>query len=140
MPDDRTRWRQLGDELNQRRVQLGHNNLPKFKRETPGSPSYSVLTAIEDGRKSSYSRTIKHQIELMYRLKFGTIDRFVAGDIDVLEVLDDDDRGRLRIELQRRGVAPGDLKITLRTLSALDDLVSGALDDALPEEFQAVAG
>jgi hypothetical protein len=135
--DHASRWRLLGEELTRRRVGLGHTNLPKFQRDTPGAPAYSVLTAVEAGRKPSYTRTIKAQIELMYQLQFGAIDHFMAGETDELEVLEDDERGRLRVELERRGVSPHDLRRTIRTLSALADLVNGG-EPGLGEDRRAV--
>lgn len=126
------RWRLLGVELTRRRVALGHTNLPKFKRDTPGSPAYSVLTAIEAGRKPNYSRAVKAQVELIYQLPFGAIDRFMTGETDALEVKERDERGRLRVELERRGVSPRDLRQTIRTLAALADMVNSS--EADPDE------
>jgi hypothetical protein len=73
----------------------------------------------------------------MYQLQFGAIDHFMAGETDELEVLEDDERGRLRVELERRGVSPHDLRRTIRTLSALADLVNGG-EPGLGEDRRAV--
>jgi hypothetical protein len=91
LPSDGFQWpearrRVLGEKLREWREQrLERPNLMELTRGTRGAPSYQTLRTLEKGTNSSPSSRSKSSAERFYKLKYGTLDRFVAGEIDELE-------------------------------------------------------
>jgi hypothetical protein len=121
-PNRNSRRVLLGSELRRRRVQLGHKSLLEFVRETPGVPAYQVLRAIEGGKRDNFEPVTIDRVEYVYRLKFGTIERFLDNQTDVLELADDPESGdyaeTIR-ELQRHGISPEALREAAPHLGAI---------------------
>src|ERR1700728_3972710 len=86
MPDDVLRRRKiLGEAMTIRRQELGYSTRMDLT-QVPGHPAYSVLTDMELGRRSNFGRDVILKIERLYGLPYGTIGRFLAGEIDSLEL------------------------------------------------------
>lgn len=91
MPSDGFEWpearrRVLGEKLREWREQrLERPNLMELTRATRGAPSYQTLRTLEKGTNPSPSSRSKSSAERFYKLKYDTLDRFMAGEIDELE-------------------------------------------------------
>jgi hypothetical protein len=127
-------YKRLGKDLVVRRIQLGYDKRKQLL-DVPGSPSYTVLTDFELGNRANYSPAEVARMERLLRLKYGTIDRYVAGEIAALEVLEDDDLGPFRVEMERRGITPRSLREAARIMSDMSDILDA---DERGADFQAV--
>jgi len=136
MPDaNATRWRNLGAELIRRRVDLGYNKRTDLGR-TVGSPAYSVLTDIEMARRTNFDATMIARLERTYKLAYGAIDRFLAGETRTLEPAEEragdrDDRVRSERELD-------ELRHHVRSALLLADRLSGRCQGGRDEARSAV--
>jgi hypothetical protein len=96
-----SRWRALGALLIRRRVDLGYNKRTALAR-TPGSPAYSVLNDIEIANRTNFDATMIARIERTYKLEYGAIDDFLAGNAIALRVIADEAAERAgRAEFER---------------------------------------
>jgi hypothetical protein len=140
MPADHARWVLLGKELRRRRIQLGHPNLQKFARETPGSPAPQVLSAIEAGARDNYVPVTIDRVEYTYQLKFGAIERFLAGRTSALEADDSrapDEQAEMLRQLQESGVDFEVLRDAAPALRALADAFGRGKGDTREERRRA---
>jgi hypothetical protein len=108
LPSDGIHWpearrRVLGEKLREWREQrLERPNLMELTRATRGAPSYQTLRTLEKGVNNAPSLRTKTSAERFYKLKYGTLDRFMAGEIGELEPASElaDDHAE-QIEFQR---------------------------------------
>ena len=87
------RWKQLGDALRRRRIDLGYRNLTAFARAGGrGGLAYSLLNAVERGVKTNLAPLTMMRIEQQYQLADGAVDAYLSGRDSALHRASGSDR------------------------------------------------
>jgi hypothetical protein len=125
------RWAQLGRALRERRIGLGYPSLMGFHEAVSGRErgvlSYRILRDLEAGVPRPYTDNTLIRLERLYQLPGGAVEDYLRSldHVPALAVLPPAERPAPPAPadlLGQMGITPEDLRATVRTLAALEDL------------------